>query len=114
MDKKTVLQDLKEFRDKMRSRELAICGNNVLIDSPEYREKEFDTIDNAIEFLEATEKKPSIIEDEAVQKVLFDIISNAMEKRDRSVSISFYKFGPSVTIYPMIDDDEEEETENGD
>lgn len=113
MDKKIVLQDLREFRDRMRRRELAICGNNVFIDSPEYREKEFDTINNAIEFLEATEKKPSIIEDEAVQKVLFDIISDAMEKRDRSVSINFYKFGPSVTIYPMCDD-EEEETENGD
>lgn len=114
MDKKTVLQDLREFRDKMCRRELAICGDYGFVSTPEDREKEFDTIDNAIEFLEATEKKPSIIEDEAVQKVLFDIISDAMEKRDRSVSISFYKFGPSVTIYPMIDDDEEEETENGD
>lgn len=113
MDKKTVLQDLREFRDRMRRRELAICGNGVFIDSPEHREKEFDTIDNAIEFFEATEKKPSIIEDETAQKVLFDIINDAMEKHGRSVSINFYKFGLSVTIYPMCDD-EEEETENGD
>lgn len=113
MDKKTVLRDLRELRDRMLKRADSINRNGCFMIRPADENKAFDTINNAIEFLEATEKKPSIIEDEAVQKVLFDIISDAMEKRDRSVSINFYKFGPSVTIYPMYND-EEEETENGD
>ena len=44
-----------------------------------------------------------------IKEILFKLVDDAMEKRDRHVSVNFYEFGPCITIYPL-DSEEENST----
>ena len=48
------------------------------------------------------------------QKFIHDVIDDAMEKKDRYVSLYFGEYGCSVSIYPINEDEESEELENED
>jgi len=39
--------------------------------------------------------------------LLLKIIDDAMEKRDRYVTINFFEAGPMVTVYPLDDEGED-------
>lgn len=48
------------------------------------------------------------------RKFIHDVIDDAIEKKDRYVSLYFGEYGCSVFIYPMNEDEESEELENED
>lgn len=51
------------------------------------------------------------IVDVSVREVIYKIIDDAMEQKDRYVTINFFEHGPSVTIYPFCDTDDGKEYE---
>jgi len=47
--------------------------------------------------------------DVTVRSLILKIIDDAMEKQDRYVTINFYEAGPMMTIYPLADDENDED-----
>lgn len=47
------------------------------------------------------------INDAAVRSLILRIVDDAMRAKDRHVTINFFEAGPVVTIYPIIDEEEE-------
>lgn len=45
----------------------------------------------------------------AVRELILKLVNDAMEKRDRYVTINFFEQGPCVTIYPLGDDENDED-----
>lgn len=43
---------------------------------------------------------------EEIKEILYKFVDDAMEKRDRYVSVNFYEFGPSISIYPLESEEE--------
>lgn len=44
----------------------------------------------------------------AVREMILKLVNDAMEKQDRYVTINFYEAGPMITIYPLADDENDE------
>lgn len=44
---------------------------------------------------------------EDVKEIIYNLIDDAIMKRDRTVSVSFYDFGTNVSVYPFTPGEEE-------